>query len=185
RLRVPGRRPVSRVCRSPGLPGRPRRRPAGGAVAPEDLLPAAPRDPGAAARADPRLPARPPRVVRLVRRPPHRPHAEGDARPRGVLPPLRRADRGIHLPADRPVSGDQLARADLKPREDLVRLGEAALALLREHELVADQDVELALQALLDPRSVIGPVVDLCRETTGPGVVAASDGAVEDAGDGH
>src|SRR5204862_2219932 len=65
--------------------------------------------------------------------------------------------------------------------EDLVGLREAPLALLGEDQVAVYEHVELALLALLDPGSVLRPVVDLGRETRGPAVVAASDGAVEDA----
>jgi hypothetical protein len=59
-------------------------------------------------------------------------------------------------------------------------LGEAALALLREDELPVGEHVELALRALDDLRVVVRPSLDLGRETRGPAVVAASDGAVVD-----
>jgi arabinogalactan endo-1,4-beta-galactosidase len=52
------------------------------------------------------------------------------------------------------------------------------LALLREEELAVGEDVELRLRALPD-RGVETPVVQLGRETRGPPVVPASDGAVE------
>jgi hypothetical protein len=67
--------------------------------------------------------------------------------------------------------------------EDLVFLGEAALALLREEKLAISQDVELAPRALGD-RGADALVVQDGRETRGPTVVAASDGAVVDL-DGH
>ncbi len=59
-------------------------------------------------------------------------------------------------------------------------LGEAPLALLREDELPVGEHVELALRALDDLRVVVRPSLDLGRETRGPAVVAASDGAVVD-----
>jgi hypothetical protein len=56
--------------------------------------------------------------------------------------------------------------------------------LLREQQLAVEDDVELAAIPLdrtgVDPRALR----DLGRETRGPAVVAASDGAVEDL-DGH
>jgi len=52
------------------------------------------------------------------------------------------------------------------------------LALLREEELAVGEDVELRLRALPN-RGVETPVVQLGRETRGPPVVPASDGAVE------
>jgi len=58
-------------------------------------------------------------------------------------------------------------------------LGEAALALLREEELAAADDVVLALLALEDD-GVVAVGDQLGRETRGPFVVAASDGAVVD-----
>jgi len=51
--------------------------------------------------------------------------------------------------------------------------------LLGEDELALGDDVELALLALDRPR-VEAVLVQLGRETRGPFVVAASDGAVED-----
>jgi hypothetical protein len=68
--------------------------------------------------------------------------------------------------------------------EDLARLRKPSLALLREHEPPVGDDVELALVALDDLGGVLGSV-DLGRETRGPAVIAASDGAVEDANVGH
>src|SRR4051794_39367763 len=73
-----------------------------------------------------------------------------------------------------PVLGGRQAR------EDLAELRPAALALLREEELVVDQDVELALLARDHLRAVLG-AVQLGHETRGPFVVPASNGAVEDA----
>jgi hypothetical protein len=64
--------------------------------------------------------------------------------------------------------------------EDLADLRPAPFALLREDELAVRDHVELALLARLDLRAVRGPV-DLGRETRGPFVVPASDGAVENA----
>jgi Tol biopolymer transport system component len=51
--------------------------------------------------------------------------------------------------------------------------------LLREHDLAVAYDVELALRTLSDAR-VEALAVQLGRETRGPFVVAASDGAIED-----
>jgi len=64
--------------------------------------------------------------------------------------------------------------------EDLRGLRKTALALLREDEPAVGEDVELAVRAGLDLRRVVRPV-ELGRETRGPAVVAASDGAEEDA----
>jgi len=60
-------------------------------------------------------------------------------------------------------------------------LGEAVLLLLREEERVAVEHVELALRALERLGEAPGLRGDLGRETRGPFVVPASDGAVEDA----
>jgi len=60
-----------------------------------------------------------------------------------------------------------------------VLLGEAALRLLREHEVTVRDDVELALRAL-DDAGVDSAVLQRGRETRGPAVVAPSDWAVED-----
>jgi len=68
----------------------------------------------------------------------------------------------------------------LEQGEHLVVLGEAALAVLREDGRAVDDDVELPRLARLDRGGVLRPVVDLGRETRGPSVVAASDGAVLD-----
>ena len=59
----------------------------------------------------------------------------------------------------------------------------SALTLLREDELTVVEHVELALRAL-DDRGGMPLVVQDGRETRGPAVVAASDGAVVDL-DGH
>src|SRR5215208_5426529 len=72
-------------------------------------------------------------------------------------------------------------RAHSEQREHLVVLRESALALLREDRLAADEDVELARLTGLDRGAALRLRVDLGRETRGPAVVAASDGAVEDA----
>jgi hypothetical protein len=64
-------------------------------------------------------------------------------------------------------------------------LREPPLALLREQELAVHEDVELLLLALAGGSVVLRSLVDLGRETRGPAVVAASDGAVEDADLGH
>jgi len=60
-------------------------------------------------------------------------------------------------------------------------LREAALALLREDQRVAVQHVELALRSFDGGRGTARLRGDLGRETRGPFVVPASDGAVEDA----
>ncbi len=65
------------------------------------------------------------------------------------------------------------------------RLGKAALLLLRENDLAVDDDVELALGALLGDGLVLSLVVQLGRETRGPFVITVSDGAVEDADPRH
>src|SRR3712207_2046829 len=62
-------------------------------------------------------------------------------------------------------------------------VGEAPLALLREHELAVREHVELAVAALVGRRLETLPA-ERGRETRGPAVVAASDGAVVDL-DGH
>ena len=64
-------------------------------------------------------------------------------------------------------------------------LGEAAFGVLREDQLVVDEDVELALTARRRVRVVTGQSVDLGRETRGPGVVAVSGGAIEDTDRAH
>ena len=71
-------------------------------------------------------------------------------------------------------------RGASEQREHLVVLREPALALLREDRLAADDDVELARRTGLDRGAALRLRVDLGRETRGPAVVAASDGAVED-----
>jgi hypothetical protein len=60
-------------------------------------------------------------------------------------------------------------------------LGPAVFALLREEQRLTVVDVELALLALESGGSPAGLRRDLGRETRGPFVVAASDGAEEDA----
>ena len=64
--------------------------------------------------------------------------------------------------------------------EHLVGLGKAADLLLREDDCVVDDHVELALRPF-DGLGGVSAAVELGRETRGPAVVAASDGAVEDA----
>ncbi len=68
-----------------------------------------------------------------------------------------------------------------KALDDLVGLREASLGLLREEEAVAGEDGELRVLSRLhhglDPERPL----DRGRETRGPAVVAASDGAVTDA----
>jgi catechol 2,3-dioxygenase-like lactoylglutathione lyase family enzyme len=68
--------------------------------------------------------------------------------------------------------------------EHLVGLGEAARLLLREDERIVGDDVELALGPF-DGFRPVPASVELGRETRGPAVVAASDGAVEDANGRH
>jgi hypothetical protein len=63
--------------------------------------------------------------------------------------------------------------------ENLGRLWEAALLLLREDERTVGDDVVLALRPL-DRLCVEALLLQLSRETRGSFVVAASDGAVED-----
>jgi hypothetical protein len=53
------------------------------------------------------------------------------------------------------------------------------LALLGEDEVAVGEHVELRLRAFAD-RRVEPLLVELGRETRGPSVVSASDGAVED-----
>jgi hypothetical protein len=65
-------------------------------------------------------------------------------------------------------------------REDLVLLGEPPLLLLREEEVAVRPDGELRLRAFLDARVESERLLDRGRETRGPAVVAASDGAVAD-----
>jgi len=62
---------------------------------------------------------------------------------------------------------------------DLVLLGEAPLALLREHERPFRDDVVLAPLAL-DREGLVSRLGEHGRETRGPEVVAVSDRAVED-----
>src|SRR5262245_8393917 len=64
--------------------------------------------------------------------------------------------------------------------QNLAELRPATLALLREHEVVVDEDVELALLAGNHLGGVLHPV-DLSHETRGSLVVAVSDGAVQHA----
>ena len=64
--------------------------------------------------------------------------------------------------------------------EDLVELGPAALPLLREDHRIVRDDVVLALLALFGLGAVAVPA-QVGGETRRPSVVAASDGAVEDA----
>ena len=61
--------------------------------------------------------------------------------------------------------------------EDLVFLREAALLLLREHELTVGEHVELALEPFDEGGGNAGGVQH-GRETRGPAVIAPSDGAV-------
>jgi hypothetical protein len=63
-------------------------------------------------------------------------------------------------------------------------LGKSSLALLREEELPVGEHIELTLCALDRACRDSRPLDDLGRETRGPAVVAASDGAVVDL-DGH
>jgi hypothetical protein len=59
-------------------------------------------------------------------------------------------------------------------------LREPPFGLLGEHELAVQEHVELRLRTLDDLGSGVGARVDLGRETRGPVVVTASDGAVID-----
>ena len=67
----------------------------------------------------------------------------------------------------------------------LALLGEAALRLLRKDRLAVDDDVVLALGALLGDGLVLRLGVQLGRETRGPCVIAVSDRAVENADPRH
>ena len=82
--------------------------------------------------------------------------------------PRRSAGGGLSPPLARGEGGDQL-----------VLLREAALVLLGEDERAVGENVELALRAFHGSRVVALPRQH-GRETRGPAVVAASDGAVED-----
>jgi hypothetical protein len=73
----------------------------------------------------------------------------------------------------------------LELREDLGRLGEAFLGLLREEQHVARVHVELALLAGDRCRGASRLCRYLGRETRGPSVVTASDGAEENADVAH
>jgi hypothetical protein len=66
----------------------------------------------------------------------------------------------------------------LQQLEHLAWLGEAVRERLREDDRPVVQDVELAASPLAD-RRVVSLVLKLGRETRGPFVVAASDGAIE------
>jgi len=72
----------------------------------------------------------------------------------------------------------------LEARRDLAGLGPAAFCLLGEDHTSVGHDVELASQALGD-RRVVSLLTKLGCETRSPFVVSASDGAVQDADDGH
>src|SRR6266852_4213981 len=74
-----------------------------------------------------------------------------------------------------------LARRASELRENLGVLREAALALLREDQRVSVEHVELALRPFDGGRGTARLRGDLGRETRGPFVVPASDGAVQDA----
>ena len=63
--------------------------------------------------------------------------------------------------------------------QDLARLGPASVLLLGEDESPVGDDVELAVLAA-DGLSVVALSLKLGRETRGPFVIPASDGAVED-----
>ena len=64
-------------------------------------------------------------------------------------------------------------------------LWKAAFLLFREDELIVDEDIELALRALLDLGLVVGLGVQLGRETRSPCVIPVSDGAVLDQNSRH
>lgn len=68
---------------------------------------------------------------------------------------------------------------------DLGVLREPAALLLREDHFTVDDDVVLALGALLGNGLVLRLGVQLGRETRGPLVIAVSDGAVKDADPRH
>jgi hypothetical protein len=80
-------------------------------------------------------------------------------------------------PAPRGVK--RAAAGSAEQAHDLVVLRKAPLALLGEDEAPVRDDVVLASLALEGER-VVACVVERGRETRGPNVVAASDGAVED-----
>ena len=119
-------------------------------------------------------------LLRLVLRPRDRTDEQGDARHQRVALPLRAADVRVHLPADRQVP-EPVGRADAltELRDDLVGVGVASFGLLREDEGAVGDDVELGLLAG-DRFGVVALRLEIGRETHGPRVVAASDGAVED-----
>ena len=94
------------------------------------------------------------------------PRTERDGTSSRSTPTTRR--RGLPPPLARREGGDQL-----------VFLWEAALVLLGEDERSVGENVELALRAFHGSRVVALPCQH-DRETRGPAVVAASDGAVED-----
>jgi len=73
----------------------------------------------------------------------------------------------------------------LQECSNLALLGEAALRLLREDDLSVQKHVVLALGALLGDGLVLRFGVQLGRETRGPGVIAVSDRAVENADPRH
>src|SRR6266511_2875774 len=64
--------------------------------------------------------------------------------------------------------------------ENLLGLGEAALALLRKDQVPVREHVELAFRAFGGLGLMPRPPVDLGRETRSPAVIAVSDGAVVD-----
>src|SRR5579864_713169 len=97
---------------------------------------------------------------------------------------LRRCRRATSARASpRSARSGRPVSAGAEEAEHLPVLGEPVLPLLREARLAVDDHVVLALRPLACGR--LEAVLDqLGRETRGPSVVAASDGAVEDL-DGH
>jgi hypothetical protein len=77
------------------------------------------------------------------------------------------------------VRSGRRASAGAEQAENLAVVRPAALTLLREDELAVGEYVELGLLALAD-RGVDPVLLQFGRETRGPFVVPASDGAVED-----
>jgi proline racemase len=75
---------------------------------------------------------------------------------------------------------DGVSPALAQLRENLVGLGKAPDCLLREDQPVVGDDVELAVLSRHRGGFMPAVRVDRGRETRGPSVVAASDGAVED-----
>src|SRR5581483_4663909 len=104
--------------------------------------------------------------------PPQADAANGTSRSKGRS---RRTPRGYRREVEA-VLGDR--------GRDLARLRPASLPLLREDERPVGEHVELPRFALLH-LGVVSRLRELGHETRGPFVVAASDGAVEDANGRH